>query len=233
MEKHSFLIILEGDPYEKNECLPLPNSGKIIIGRSYGEHIADISFKSLFISRTHAIVECRNGRYYIKDLSKHGTYVNNKKLEKEKEYELKNGDVISLANGDAILVCQLGYMPGETLEYIDVNLVKRYMDLEESKKEDLVFEEEKRKVKIFNVEYELSGRELKLFELLFKNKNKIVSVDEIIEYIWPQRVDSKKYEVSPEEVRQVVYRLRKRLDPYGNRLIKTFRGEGFMLEISE
>ncbi|MCS7135298.1 MAG: winged helix-turn-helix domain-containing protein [Candidatus Aenigmarchaeota archaeon] len=213
-------MILEGEPYEKNECLPLPSTGRIILGRSYGEHKADISFKSLFISRIHAVIECRDDGYYIQDLSKHGTWINQKKLVKGKYYKLKDRDTIVLANREAILVCRLNYEPGETLDYTDIYL-----------KDSLIFEKEKRKVKIHQKEFELTGKELKLFEILYENKNKIVSIESIMKYVWPERVKSELYPVTTEEVRQVVYRLRKRLDPHGSTYIRTIRGEGFLLEI--
>lgn len=233
MEKHNFLVVLEGEPYEKNECLPLPDDGKIILGRSYGEYKADISFSSLYISRVHAEIQCIDGKYYIRDLSKHGTWLNNTRIEKEKFYELKDGDVIVLGKREAVLVCRLNYEPGQTLDYIEFSQIQIENLVDRTVKDDIIFEKEKRKVKIYNKEYELSGRELKLFEILYENRNKVVSVEDIINYIWPKRAVSERYVVTPEEVRQVVYRLRKRLDPYGNKYIRTVRGEGFLLEVSE
>lgn len=233
MEKHNFLVVLEGEPYEKNECLPLPDSEKIILGRSHGQHKADISFNSLYISRIHAEIQCINGKYYIRDLSKHGTWLNHNKIEKGKFYELKDGDVIILSKREAVLICRLNYEPGQTFDYIEFSQTQIENFVDKASKDDIIFQKEKRKVKIHNKEYELSGRELKLFEILYENRNKVVSVEAIINYIWPKRAVSDRYVVTPEEVRQVVYRLRKRLDPYGNKYIRTVRGEGFLLEMPE
>jgi sigma-B regulation protein RsbU (phosphoserine phosphatase) len=49
------------------------------------------------VSRQHAIIQVRNGRYILKDLnSKHGTYVNGVRVD---ETELRNGDKIGLGGG--------------------------------------------------------------------------------------------------------------------------------------
>lgn len=56
------------------------------------------------ISRKHAEIISRNGRYYIRDLgAKNRTYVNGKLLPVKGESELSNGDVIKLANEDFLV----------------------------------------------------------------------------------------------------------------------------------
>ena len=55
------------------------------------------------ISRSHADIITRNGRYYIKDLnSKNHTYINNQKLPVHCEIEIHNGDRLKLANEEFI-----------------------------------------------------------------------------------------------------------------------------------
>lgn len=56
------------------------------------------------ISRKHAEIISRKGRYYIRDLgAKNRTYVNGKLLPAKSESELANGDVIKLANEDFLV----------------------------------------------------------------------------------------------------------------------------------
>lgn len=56
------------------------------------------------ISRKHAEIISRKGRYYIRDLgAKNRTYVNGKLLPGKSESELANGDVIKLANEDFLV----------------------------------------------------------------------------------------------------------------------------------
>lgn len=51
------------------------------------------------IGKIHSEIITRNGRYYLKDLnSRNGTYINNTRLNSNKEYELKNNDTVAFAN---------------------------------------------------------------------------------------------------------------------------------------
>lgn len=53
------------------------------------------------ISRLHAIIYCKEGRYYIVDtLSTNHTFVNGKIITSNQNYELLSGDIITLANED-------------------------------------------------------------------------------------------------------------------------------------
>jgi eukaryotic-like serine/threonine-protein kinase len=51
--------------------------------------------QSRIVSRVHATIECRNGRYLIKDNNSHnGTWINGQKLNANQDYLLKDGDDI-------------------------------------------------------------------------------------------------------------------------------------------
>jgi serine/threonine protein kinase len=50
---------------------------------------------SRIVSRVHATIECRNGRYLLKDNNSHnGTWVNGQKVNANQDYLLKDGDDI-------------------------------------------------------------------------------------------------------------------------------------------
>lgn len=54
---------------------------------------------NVLVSRSHADIICRNGRYYVLDLhSKNKTYINDKVLPIEHEMEIFSGDMLKLAN---------------------------------------------------------------------------------------------------------------------------------------
>ena len=56
------------------------------------------------ISKKHAEVLVRDGKYYVRDVgSKNGTYVNGRMLSKNKEIEISNGDLLKLANEDFLV----------------------------------------------------------------------------------------------------------------------------------
>jgi two-component system OmpR family response regulator len=74
---------------------------------------------------------------------------------------------------------------------------------------------------------ELSARELALFELLLMKEGRVVSKEHMVNqlYGWGD-------EVGPNAMEVYVYRLRKKLEPYGCR-IRTIRGMGYLLEHSD
>lgn len=93
---------------EKQEfaCLQRMNNGildrvsltksNFIVGRlsNYVDYLIDDNA----IGRTHAEILCREGQYFVKDLnSKNGTFINEMKLNSNKEYIIKNGDKVKFA----------------------------------------------------------------------------------------------------------------------------------------
>ncbi|MCP5468391.1 MAG: FHA domain-containing protein [Deltaproteobacteria bacterium] len=67
----------------------------LLVGRD--ENLARLVIDDTFISRTHAVIEMENGKFYLKDLhSKNGTYLNEKKLRpgERSPQPLRNGDRI-------------------------------------------------------------------------------------------------------------------------------------------
>ena len=55
------------------------------------------------ISRIHMVIEWFNNSWYIKDISKNGVWINNKKLNTEQHYRLGLNDTIALAGYSNIL----------------------------------------------------------------------------------------------------------------------------------
>jgi pSer/pThr/pTyr-binding forkhead associated (FHA) protein/Mg-chelatase subunit ChlD len=65
---------------------------EIRIGR---EPHNDIQIPMDTVSSDHAVIEYKNGRFYLKDTrSSNGTSLNNKRIETDKNFTLKNGDLI-------------------------------------------------------------------------------------------------------------------------------------------
>jgi hypothetical protein len=69
------------------------------IGRSVTN--VDTVINAPEISRTHAIIEWKNGQWLIRDLSKNGTWVNNKKLLKDLPHKLQVGDHVFFGQATA------------------------------------------------------------------------------------------------------------------------------------
>jgi len=72
------------------------NSENFVIGRIPGQ--VDYILDNKNISKLHATIIRRDGKYYIKDQSTtNGTFINSKKIEDENEHEILNNDKIKLA----------------------------------------------------------------------------------------------------------------------------------------
>ena len=79
------------------------NKPSFIIGRLEGQ--VDYVHSNNAIGKVHAEIITREGCYYLKDLnSKNGTYINGKRLDSNKEYEIKNNDKITLANSEFVFI---------------------------------------------------------------------------------------------------------------------------------
>lgn len=93
---------LEGKNGNANEKIII-NKPSFIIGRLPGK--ADYISKNNAVGKVHAEIISRNGHYYVKDLnSLNGTFVNAKRLTSNKEYEIKNNDIITFANSEYVFI---------------------------------------------------------------------------------------------------------------------------------
>lgn len=79
------------------------NKPSFIIGR-LGDQV-DYVHSNNAIGKVHAEIITRDGHYYLKDLnSRNGTYINDKRLDSNIEYEIKNNDKLTLADSKFIFV---------------------------------------------------------------------------------------------------------------------------------
>jgi diguanylate cyclase (GGDEF)-like protein len=86
--KRASVVVLAGD--RMGEMFPL-NDGRTSIGRGLQ---ADVRINDEGISRTHAIVECEDGNYYLSDAgSTNGTFANGDRVDR---YPLQEGDKIQI-----------------------------------------------------------------------------------------------------------------------------------------
>ena len=74
--------------------------------------IAEGFFRDARISRNHADIYWRDGTPFVCDIgSTNGTVLNNERLERDREYVLRNGDLLRL--GDTVLVVHITTLRGE------------------------------------------------------------------------------------------------------------------------
>lgn len=80
----------------------LINKDRFLIGRS--SDLVDYPLvDELALGRVHAEIIKRNDKFYIIDIhTKNGTFVNNVRIESQKEYSIKKGDKIQFANKSSV-----------------------------------------------------------------------------------------------------------------------------------
>lgn len=68
---------------------------QVTLGRS---RECDLVVENGYVARSQATFTCREGQWYLRDNgSRNGTYLNGARLEQDREYPLKNNDIISFA----------------------------------------------------------------------------------------------------------------------------------------
>jgi hypothetical protein len=171
------------------------------------------------VSRKHAIIKKTEKGYTIEDLdSKNGTFLNG--IAVDSPMVLQDGDIIQVAL--AVKVMFLGSdatIPLSMSEAAQMGLGRLRMD------------DQAHRVWIKDIEIEppLSLPQFRLLNLLYCNPERVVSRQEVIEYVWS---DSEAEGVSEQAIDALIRRLRERIaevDPSHN-YVETVRGHGFRLD---
>jgi DNA-binding winged helix-turn-helix (wHTH) protein len=189
------LVLLDGFTMLNNrprQALPLENY-PFTIGRARECHLI-IDHSS--VSRLHAQLEFDHEQVVITDMgSRNGTYVNGRRLQANEPCRLRAGDRINLGQ-----ICTLEFDdPGTTMLMQAVDLPSIGLVLDEDGAQVLVNGK--------RLDPALSPSQFMLLALLVKHEGRIVTREELREYVWgPEE------EVTDQTIDALVSRLRKRLD---------------------
>lgn len=228
MKISGFLLIDNGDPHPHNCRIEL-SSEQILLGREFERFRPDISFANAHVSRRHAMITCHQGLFAISDLSsKHGTCVNGVNLIPGKQYNLHNGDIISLAKSAVTLRFSCPSMDGVTTD------LTSHLNLSvPTAAEPIIIDSQRREVVLEGKPVFLQGKEIELLIALYENKSRAVGYDEIRKLVWPERpggIVPGVPDVDTSEITTLVYRLRQKLGAYGS-LITTVPRYGYRLDL--
>lgn len=220
MEINAYLIVEVGLPFASGKKIPLTNA-KMLIGRTWEDQKPDIAFDDGHISRRHAEICCKGSGFEICDLptNRHGTEVNGKLLEKGVPYLLKHNDKIALARGAAVLRFCFKTDPGETQDFEGLLSGEASAKEQNIQSKDLVVEIDRREVILGGKELRprIVGYEFELIALLYRNRGKAVSHEEIVEWVW--RDLPSRETIMHQNVATLVHRLRNYLGDYGKYVI--------------
>lgn len=223
----ALLIVEKGSSEDIGKVFSLPTD-PITIGRRTGNNDPAICFNDVRVSRKHAELVFKQGRYYIRDLgSRNGTQVDGQVLYPDRLYPLKHNSAIGL-----VLTSQ---GPGILLRFSESD---ETAPITEARRKALTgstawlkIDEGKKQVWVDGKEIQLSRKEYLLLELLHRNAGKICSRDEIIPAVWPEVQDPGS--ISDASIDQLIHRLREKIEPDPGRpsRILSKKGFGYMLNI--
>ncbi|NPV89428.1 MAG: FHA domain-containing protein [Firmicutes bacterium] len=219
------LVVKKGEPYKVNELINILKP-EVLIGRISGDTLPDISFSNSAISRRHLLLKRKNDQFAIQDLdSKHGTRLNNLKLSPFQDYRIQHDDIITLCEG--VVVFKLVF-PRHT----NINGEETTDALAPKEIPIIYFNNDRREFLINGKTLSLSGKDFDLLLLFYNNQSRAVSNDLIRITIWPERLDSEgtASDVGNNEINTLVYRLRRKLEPYGHLIVGLPRF-GYMLDL--
>ncbi len=190
-------------------------SDQFVIGRGTD---SDLVVPDRQVSRYHARIRRSPEGYVIEDLgSKNGTHLNGSKI--PGPVLLQDGDVIQLA-----LAMELVFLGSEsTVPLSDTQATQMGLGR-------LKMDPQAHRVTVGGVEIDppLSPPQYRLLDLLYRNGDRVVTRDEIAEFVWPGTMG---VGVSNQAIDALVRRLRDRIasvEPEKDYII-TVRGRGFRL----
>ncbi|MGG0288487.1 FHA domain-containing protein [Peribacillus butanolivorans] len=191
----------------------------LLIGRASQHSKADFKLYNDFVSREHCLIYMKEGKLLIEDLSsKHGTSVNQMPLVPGQPCLIEPGDTITLING---LI--------EFMISIDNDLTQDFTPLNITFHQNVVIKEHLQTV-IINEKapIKMPLKEFTCFKLLYENLENLISKEEIVRHVWPERIGDPQQIVSAEEIASLLYRVRKRVN--GHFAIKAVVQKGYYME---
>ena len=81
-----------------------------------------------------------------------------------------------------------------------------------------------KKVHLSGKEIKLNAKEYGILEYLLRNKNRVISQEELLEHVWNRDIDS-----FTQTIRTNIKTLRQKIDPQKN-MIKTIKGSGYIID---
>ena len=210
--------------YEMWQEIPL-SKDNTLIGRSSSKpssHLPDIKIiGDDYITRIEHVeifYSHANGSFMIKDKkSKNGTFLNDRILEKDKPYPLKDRDIIGLAkiNREIRVKFRFRFNDETPPPWVEDEIGKSPAE------KGLHINLASKKVFVNRHEVNLTKTELKLLEVLYENKGNACSIDDIAWQIWG------KAGASDELIAQHIRRLRAKIEinPSEPRYIITIPGK--------
>lgn len=226
LDTYACLYVIRGEPYKPGTCIQLSQE-EAVVGRSSQEHVPDIAFSNAFVSRKHIVLRKEGERTVLYDLgSRHGTELNGIRIEANRPYPLQTLDIIKLAKG--MIVLHFSYIFAD--QTLELEPLTHTMQMDPVVP-PLTIDWEKRECLVDGKRISMSEKEYLLIKCLYDQANKLVTLEEIKQQVWPERSAGPDGlpDVTVDELNALVYRIRKKYGKY-TFVISPVRGTGYVLE---
>ncbi|MFD6439657.1 FHA domain-containing protein [Peribacillus sp. NPDC060186] len=219
MSIKTFKVVLRTMHLGQTEEFAYVFEGKsLLIGRASQHSKADFKLYNDFVSREHCQIYMKEGKLLIEDLSsKHGTSVNQMPLVPGQPCLIEPGDTITLING--LIEFMISIDNDLTRDFTPVNPIQQTVAINEHLQTVIINEKAPIKMPL---------KEFTCFKLLYENLENLISKDEIVQHVWPERIGDPQQIVSAEEIASLLYRVRKRVN--GHFTIKAVVQKGYYME---
>lgn len=219
MSTKTFQIVLKSMHKGQAEDFAYVSEGRsLLIGRASQHSKVDFKLYNDFVSREHCRIYMKGGKVHIEDLgSKHGTAVNEKELVPNDPCCIEPGDRITLIHGMIELyIC------------IDNDVTREITSMNMAIPPNIVINDYLQTLVIGETLIKLSAKEFTCLKLLFENMDNLITKEDIINSVWPERVGDPDQIVTAEEIASLLYRVRKRIKGYFT--IKAVAQKGYFME---
>ena len=237
-ERNPGFYVVKGPPGSPESFIIPDGDTRFRVGR---EPPSDLVFKSDYISANHIAFWREGEEAYAQDQkSKNSSKYNDEIMKSEKPYLLREGDLISLADGDAILKFSKSIQAksSSSAAVHEAPQVQEGIFVDSLAHEIYVDGNQ--------VEPRVVGKEFQIIERLFQKKGLLVAMEEIKTAGWPEREEvfpaiegkyggiiQEEYRTNStqdDEIHQVIKRLREHLKgAHKTQRIQNIRGKGYKL----
>jgi pSer/pThr/pTyr-binding forkhead associated (FHA) protein len=207
----AFIVVNRGNNQDAGKVFTV-SEPVAVVGRLTSLNRPDIELSDDVVSRRHAEIILKDGKYWIQDLgSTNGTMLNDDRIISGNLYELKHNSRIGLGLEGTSARIVLVFKQTEDTNIMQGRQPDAGLNAEMSKVTWLQIDDKKKEVSIDGKIKKLSRKEYELLSFLYRNAEDVCSRDRIIEAVWSESKDPSA--ISDATIDQLIHRLREKVEP--------------------
>jgi pSer/pThr/pTyr-binding forkhead associated (FHA) protein len=207
----AFILVNRGNNQDAGKVFTV-SEPVAVVGRLTSLNRPDIELSDDIVSRRHAEIIFKDGKYWIQDLSStNGTMLNDDRILSGNLYELKHNSRIGLGLEGSSARIILVFKQTEDTNIIRGKQQDSGVNTGISKVSWLKINDKKKEASIDGKPKKLSRKEYELLSFLYRNAGDVCSRDRIIEAVWSESKDPSA--ISDATIDQLIHRLREKVEP--------------------